>query len=230
MATVSIPCPKLPKIPSIPSIKLVGGAELRGFLDFSQGMGTDCTLTFSLLLQLSPLLASMACLLHILGAIKAAAGLAEVPPKVGDFLAALEKLAECFVMLTPPGIALTIKGILELIINFLSCLVSNLDSLLKIQLGIDVDAAAGNPVLQAQLECARNNAETAMGHLTASLSPLEPLVGMVSVVCGIAQLPIQLPDLTSLKQPKEISATIADLKAAVDGLKEAMAKVEEFIP
>ena len=62
-----------PTIPDIPAISLLGGAELRGFLDFSAGAPTDCKLTFNLLLQLAPLLASMACIFKILKAITALA-------------------------------------------------------------------------------------------------------------------------------------------------------------
>jgi hypothetical protein len=65
MTTAAVPCPELPTI-TIPEVKLLGGAELKGIVDLSLGPPTDCRLTSSLLLQLSPLLASTACLFKIL--------------------------------------------------------------------------------------------------------------------------------------------------------------------
>src|SRR5262252_7544522 len=102
--SVDIPCPKLPTI-KIPSLTLLGGAELKGLLDFSLGPPTDCRLTFSLLLQLMPLVASMACLLKLLN----------VVGKMQDFLNAatdppFNKLPE------------TAKGVLDAIVELHDCI------------------------------------------------------------------------------------------------------------
>src|ERR1041384_4177352 len=55
----TIPCVKLPPLNGIPKIPLLGGAELRGLVDLSLGPPTDCRVTFSLLLQLTPFLANL---------------------------------------------------------------------------------------------------------------------------------------------------------------------------
>jgi hypothetical protein len=145
-ATVNIPCIELPTIPEIPAISLLGGAELRGFLDFSAGAPTDCKLTFNLLLQLAPLLASMACIFKILKAITALADGIQDPKKIPSIPGAITDLAKCIPV---PGIEfyLMIKGILSLVVRFLSCFIDSLESILKFQATIDLSAADGNPVL-----------------------------------------------------------------------------------
>ena len=64
-----IPCVELKPLGDIPEIKLLGGVDLQAFVDVSAGPPTDCKLTLNLMLQLAPLLASMACLFKILDVI-----------------------------------------------------------------------------------------------------------------------------------------------------------------
>src|SRR5262245_59697332 len=121
---IEVPCVKVPRIPKIPNIDLMGMVDLKGFLDFSVGSPKDCTLSINLMLQLAPLLASMSCLLKMLAVIKALEGaVTSGMTKTGDLLDAIAKLADCFLVLAPPKIFLTIKGILELIISFFGCFI-----------------------------------------------------------------------------------------------------------
>ena len=153
------PCFTLPTI-DIPSISLLGGAELKGLADFSLGAPTDCKLTFNLLLQLAPLLASMACIFKILKAITALADGIQDPAKIPSIPGAITDLAKCIPL---PGIELylMIKGILSLLVRFLSCFIGDLESIVKFQATIDLTAADGNPVLHGWLICAQNNAKQA---------------------------------------------------------------------
>src|SRR5262249_1376796 len=134
---LEIPCPAVPKIPKIPNINILGMAELKGFLDFSVGSPRDCTLSINLLVQLAPLLASLTCLLRILAVINALKDAVESTPpfsKVGDLLSKIGDMATtCFGALIPLNIAITIKGVLELIISFLICFLEQLDSLISFQ-------------------------------------------------------------------------------------------------
>ena len=69
----------LPK-PQKLKVQLPSGGTLQAFTDVSKGIPTDCTLTFSLLLQLAPLLASMDCLLKILKLLKPLIDAVTSPP------------------------------------------------------------------------------------------------------------------------------------------------------
>ena len=230
-ATITTPCLKLPKLPEIPSITLLGGAELKGFADFSLGAPTDCKVTINLLMQLSPLLASMACLfkiLNVFGKLKDFAEAAKdpitkLPGAVPKLIQAIDDLKGCIPALAPLQFVLMIKGILNLVISFLSCFLNELDSILKFQATIDPQSAEGNPTLRATLICAQDNAKTSMDNLMLSLQPLQPILDMVGVVIGIAGLPaLKLPNFTAIANGSDQVRTINSLKQAVDSLKTAM--------
>ena len=58
-------CLNLPK-PAMPTLTLPIGGSLLGVADITRGIPTDCSMRFSLILQLAPIMASMQCLLKIL--------------------------------------------------------------------------------------------------------------------------------------------------------------------
>jgi len=230
--TVTVPCVKLPQI-DIPSISLLGGVEIKGFADFSLGTPTDCKLTFNLLLQLAPLLASMACIFKIFNVIvkledflNAATSppFNDLPGTVPAVIDAITELKKCIPI---PGIELylMITGILKLVLDFLSCFVDTLSSIVEFHASIDLNAAEGNPVLQAWLGCAQDNAKESMDNMMVSLQPLQPIMKVATMLIGLAKLPIQLPDLSNLSLDADASVTIASLKQAVDTLKSAVASI-----
>jgi hypothetical protein len=232
-ATIEIPCVEFPEVPPDLKITLPFG-ELKAYRDFAAGMPTDCNLTFNLLVQISPLLASMACLLKILnviGSLKefllAFPNIPSVPAKAAKVVEAIGEMATCLPPIMFPNLFIMIKDILLLIINFLLCLISQLESILKFQVGIDLSSAEGNPALTASLKCAQANAQTAAEHLAASIGPLKPLLDMVSMVAGIIGLNIALPPLDATFAPG------ADMAESIDKLKqgvEALKQVVEAIP
>jgi hypothetical protein len=228
-ATIEIPCVKFPEVPADLKITLPFG-ELKAFRDFAAGMPTDCNLTFNLLVQISPLLASMACLLKILKVVGAVEGLLkvvtnplELPKKAAEVLEAIADMATCLPPLMFPNLFFMIKDILLLVINFLLCLISQLESILKFQAGIDLSSAEGNPVLTASLKCAQANAQTAAEHLAASVGPMQPLLDMISMIAEIVQLPITIPPLSAMFAPG------ADMAESVDKLKQAVEQLKQVV-
>jgi hypothetical protein len=223
MAEVNLPCVQFPKLPQVPNITLPGSVELSGFLDFSAGMPTDCSVTFNLMGQLAPVLASLAPILNILGVLKALADFATNPLMKGpDLIAAIGKLSKLFLALTPAGIAITIKGVLSLIINFLSCFISQLEAAVKfqadialIQQGLGSDTS---PVLLASLSCAQANAEIVMQQTMGSLGPIAPLLSVVNIIGGIAGLTIEMPAI-DVSAGGDITGAISSLHQAIDSLK-----------
>ena len=220
---LNIECPKVPKIPKIPDINILGMANLKGFLDFSMGTPKDCTLSINLMLQLAPLLASMTCLLKMLAVLQAMKdGLTSDPP---DFLAPLPKLGElveCFAAISWPTIAITIKAVLELVINFLSCFIDQLKSLLTFQASIDLSSAEGNPVLRASLECARENAQNSIDNLMLSLEPIKPLFDMSKSLAGVVGMELELPDVTELSKASGKVEVIGDIEKVTGKLKKTI--------
>ncbi|HJQ24882.1 MAG TPA: hypothetical protein VKA60_13270 [Blastocatellia bacterium] len=232
MQELNIPCVKFPELPEIPNVQLIGGVELNGFLDFSNGMPTDCTATFSLLQQLGPALAGLAPILNILAVLKALADFATNPLFKGpDLIAAINKIAGMFIALTPAGIAITIKGVLNLIINFLSCFLSQMQAAIDFQAKIALiqaqansDPSLSSPVLLASLTCASANAEVAMQQAMGALGPIKPLLDVVNIIGGIAGLTLEMPDM-STSGGAEASHTIAKMNEVINSLKLVLANL-----
>jgi hypothetical protein len=218
---IAPPCVQLPKLPNIPKVKLPLGGELSAFADFSVATPSDCTLTFSLLVQLAPLLASISCLMKVLGVIGALKDFASNPLTKGpDLIAAIEKVAECIAAATVPAISIfaSLKGILELLVNFIGCIVDQLDSLIKFNATIDLESAKGNPILEASLKCARENAEISSAALMQSIEPIKPLLDTVNLLMGIAGLP-EIKLSVDASAGADATKMIDDLKQTIDTIK-----------
>ena len=223
--TVSIPCIPLDEI-SIPSIPFPAGAELNGIADFSAGIPSNCKVSINLLVQLGPMLASMGCILKILELLgnvveftKAAPDLPKMGEKVAAITSSFAEMSKCIPPISPVSFAFMIKGILELIINILGCLISNLDSIVDFKSSLDFTSAEGNPALTEKLECARDNADISMKNLVTSMEPIMMVLGTVGSVASMAGIPIELPDLSQIGEQSDISKS---LHLSIDALQSAI--------
>jgi len=228
-----IPCAELKTLGDIPEIKLLGGVDLQAFVDIAAGPPTDCKLTLNLMVQLAPLLASMACLFKILDVISKIKDFAEgakdldvtkLGAAVPKLIDAITKLEGCIPALQIPRLVLMLKGMLQLVVRFLSCFLTQLDSLIQFRASLDFAAADGNPVLKEALTCAQNNADAAQANLLKSLEPLKPLMDVVGMVGGVAGVSLDLPDLSSMSAPAggDLTATISSIKQAVQALQDVV--------
>src|SRR4051812_24764303 len=86
---VTIPCIELPN-PKPLKISLPFGTDLKSVIDISKGPPSDCTLIHGLMLQLTPALAGLECVLKVLAVIGA---LAKVKQPL-DILDVAKKAAE----------------------------------------------------------------------------------------------------------------------------------------
>jgi hypothetical protein len=233
---VKLPGPKPLKV-TLPS-----GGSIQAFSDMSKGIPTDCSLTFNLLGQLSPFLASIDCLLKLLGLIAplidVVKGLGPPPDpiKLGGaipkFIKAAEKLAPCLLVVTGAPLIPFIRDVLALIIKVLNCFLGQLKTIMGVMGGLSLQIAtaaqAGNTELQNILECAKENAVTSSEHLMKSIEPIGVLLELLGPVLELAGQPsIQLPqlgnqtDMDSLNQVIETMQTVvATLQTVVDALPE----------
>lgn len=191
-----VSCVTLPQLPDkLPSVELpVGGGKLSGLADFSSGSPSECTLTFSLLTQLAPLMANTASLMKILKVFKALEEFAKNPLANGpELLKSINDIKGLILSATLPayGAAKSIKQTIELIISFLECFISQLKSNLELQteLNLGLKSAQDNSVLKAHLECAQNNAKASMKTLGMSIKPLEPLIESINMIGDIVDIP-----------------------------------------
>ncbi len=213
-------CAPFPKSPPTIEIPLPFGVTLKSITDISQGVPTDCALAHSLMLQISPLLAGMTCMMRVLAVVKDLTDvITDSPPfinagAVPKFIQDATKLTECFLLLDPCQIIGMIKGIIQIILSYISCMIEAIDSILQFQVGIDLNAAEGNPVLLANLQCAQDNSATAMQGMMNAMEGIQPLIDMMNMMLEIVgESPLDLPP-TAFKTP-----TAGELAGMDDPLK-----------
>ncbi|NHZ89632.1 hypothetical protein F2P45_11495 [Massilia sp. CCM 8733] len=248
MAQVDIPVPEslrkalsapvcldlsLPK-PKKLTVTLPSGAAFSSLSNLGQNIPNDCSLTFSLMMQVMPMMASMECVLKILKLLKPLSEAVTSPPPtpklVADIGKAVADLAPCFLMLTPAGMIPFVRDVLCLILKVLSCLVAQLKNMGKVLGGLAItlkDARArGDDDLAATVECAQQNTITSMGHLMQGLGPVEAIMDLAAPfmsIAGVAE--IKLPAIGSAEDVEGMNKVVAQLdevmntiQKIVDGL------------
>lgn len=228
MATIDIPLPdeltqalsqpvcldlSLPKVGSA-SLTLPMGGTLQGMADFTRGIPTDCSMNLNLMLQLAPMMASMECLLKVLKFVGAIVGiLKNFNPltAVGDVLSAAEDLAKCLEIVVPLGpICAFVKDLLKLISTMILCVVTELESILKIlsglQLQISIAKANGNTDLLQALQCAQQNARTSADSAMQSMQPIIVLLSLAGTFIELAGAPVNIPAIPGAVPADDLAA------------------------
>jgi hypothetical protein len=225
------PCSQV-KIPTPSPLKITlpTGGTLSAFSDLSKGIPSDCSLTFSLMLQIAPFLASIECLLKLLGLIgpliefvKAVPDPIKLASTVPKFLEAAEKLMPCIAVVTGLGIIPFIKDLLCLIIKALNCFLGQMKSLLGIMggLALKLSAAqeAGDNDLIAAIQCEQDNAQALAGNMTASIEPIGVILELAGPIFGIAGMkPITLPAVGSATDLASLNTLVETLQGVVGTL------------
>ncbi len=230
MADSTIPCFDFPKAHTI-EIPLPSGINLKTLQNIANGPPTQCDLVHSLMLQLNPMLAGMACIFKILavmaGFMKVVDKVSVPPDPVGLAKAVIEDLApplkelveDCVLMLDPCKIIKMIIAILDIILAYLGCVIEAIDSILNFKVGIDLDSAQGNPVLLASLNCSDKNLDGAMTSLTQAIESIRPLIEMMNPLLGIAgQDSIEMPPTEA------VTPSLGELAG-----EDPLAKLKEFV-
>jgi len=228
-----VPCKKLPDAETI-TIPLPMGIDLKSLTDISKGPPSDCALAHSLMLQVSPMLASMSRILKMLKVFSAMKdAITDSPPffdplAIGDLITALADLSSCFLLIDPIQICKMVKGILEVILAYIGCLIDAFESIWNFQVGIDLNSAQGNPVLLNSLICAQENAETSLNSLMQSMEGVMPLIDMVNIVLEIVgEDPIELepiatPSLSDLAEGEDPLQPVKDVRDVIQAVHDAL--------
>ena len=225
-ALVEIPCIEIEKKQQL-SISLPFGGSLSSLTNIADGPPTDCALAHSLIIQIMPMMASMTCLLRVLKVVSALKGFVSNPVTgTDDLISAIDEMAECLgIVLSVPPICAMVKDILLLVISYLNCMIEAVESVLNFSVGIDLNAAQGNPALLASLECAQKNAQTSLESTMGAMAGLQPLMELVNTTLSIiGEGPITLPPM-SAETPSLSDLAGQDplepVKAVVDALQTA---------
>jgi hypothetical protein len=231
---------QLPKV-KVPTLALpLPGLEIQGIADFTRGIPTECSMNFSLLLQLAPIMANFECLfkllkfvgvaIQIIQGITSPMNIVSAIPKIVD---AAKDLAECIdmVILPPLGLLCFVKQVLELIASMLLCAVEALQSILNILAGLQIQiadaTAAGNDDLLQALTCAQENAAVAADGTMQSLQPIAVLLALAQPILGIAgqsvsvTIPPPVPS-SDLEGMQTLLQTLGTVAAAIKEIADAI--------
>jgi hypothetical protein len=206
-------------------VQLPTGGSIQAFADISKGIPTDCSMTFSLMLQIAPFLAATECLLKVLKLLKplidVIQGLPMPPVKaLQEFAKAAVDLAPCLLVPTPASIIPFIRDLLCLILKVLKCFLGQMKSLLKIMGGLSLQLTAaqqsGNNELVGIIQCAQANAQTQAAQIMNSLGPVGVLLDLAGPLFGIAGIkPIQLPALGSASDTAALNSVVQTVQSVV---------------
>ena len=203
---------------------------MSAFSDLSKGIPSDCSLTFSLMLQIAPFLASIECLLKVLGLIgpliefvKAVPDPIKLASTVPKFLKAAEAVMPCVAVVTGLGIIPFIKDLLCLIIKALNCFLGQMKTLLGIMGGLalqlTIAQAAGDTDLIDAIQCEQDNAQAMASNMTASIEPIGVVLELAGTLFGIAGMkPITLPALGSETDIASLNSLVETLQGVVGTL------------
>jgi hypothetical protein len=230
---------------TVPSVNLPIGGSLQGVADFTRGIPTDCSMNFSLIAQLAPIMASMECLLKILKFITTLLDILQgislnpvtlvgsIVSAIPKIVKAAEDLKSCLLIVVPIyGQACFVKSLLELIATMILCAVNALSSILNVLGGISIqlDAAlsAGNDDLAAALQCAQENAQTCAGATMQSMQPIIVLLDLAKPFLELAgqKVEIALPTKLDVGDLDAFNSVLGVLR----GIAEDIKKIADAIP
>jgi hypothetical protein len=225
------PCAQLKLTPSSPlKVTLPTGGTLTAFSDLSKGIPSDCSLTFSLMMQIAPFLGSIECLLKVLGLIgpliefvKAVPDPIKLASAVPKFLEAAEAVMPCVAVVTGLGILPFIKDLLCLIIKALNCFLQQMKTLLGVMSGLAIQMSAaqanGDTDLIHAIQCEQDNAQVLAGNLTASIGPIGDILKLAGTLFSIAGIPaMTLPEVGSATDLSALNGVVKALQDAVGTL------------
>ena len=221
----------LPK-PSIPTLTLPIGGQLSGMADFTRGIPTECSMNFSLVLQLAPMMASMECLLKILQFFGDLINAPSNPPQfITAFIDGLKALVTCTNMVLPTGMFCFVKDLLALIAAMLHCTIQALESVLAIlsglQIQIGIAQGAGNAAMLAALHCAQENATTAAQGTMQSMQPITTLLQLAAPFLKIANvnLSVSIPSAVpadDLEAMQSLLQTLSEVATVLQEVSDAL--------
>ncbi len=225
---------RLPK-PSLPQIRLPTGGTIKGMADITKGIPDDCSMNLNIALQLAPMMASMECLLKVLKFLGILIdGITNLSPtsipsfvvKVAD---AAVDLAPCIAMPTPVAMFPFIKDLLLMLAKMLRCAAGALLSAVEILDGLELEFATagmnGNDALQAQLECAKENADLAMEGTMVALEPVMIILDLAKPFLSIAGIDASIGPFASdgsLDGLKTMLETIETAATTLEAIAEAV--------
>ncbi|MEL7089244.1 MAG: hypothetical protein AAGL98_12525, partial [Planctomycetota bacterium] len=142
----------LPK-PNFPELRLPNGGTFKGIADTTRGIPSDCSMNISLAVQLAPMMASMECLLKVLGFLATLIDVFKklstgdpfaIPGGLLEIAEAGEDLAGCLGMVINPAIPFGqfVKDLLLMIAKMIRCMTQALGSIVEVLAGLELEISS----------------------------------------------------------------------------------------
>jgi hypothetical protein len=120
-----------------------------------------------------------------------------------------------------------VKDLLLLISTMILCVVKELDSILKIlgglQLQISIAEANGNADLLAALQCSQKNAQTSAEGAMQSMQPIIVLLSLAGTFIELAGAPVNIPAIPAAVPSDDLQA----MQTLLDDLGEVATVIKE---
>ena len=232
----------LPK-PNIPELRIPIGSGFKGIPNPALGIPTDCSMNASLALQIAPMMASMECLLKVLGFLSTLIDVFKqlstgnafaIPGGLAEIADAGLELADCLDMVLSPAIPFGqfVKDLLLMIARMIRCMTQALGSIVEVLAGLELEISSaqqeGNDALRAQLECARDIARCSADGVMQSFDPIATILALAGPFFDL------MPDAPTIELPQLASDTdLETLKTTLDTLEQTALTIEglaEAIP
>ena len=230
---------KLPQ-PEKLSLCLPFGGSFQGIVDVTKSIPDDCSLTFSIMLQLPPLMASLGCFIKLLKLAKPLMDFVQAVPSlqpqkigeaVGDLVSALEDIIGCLTSIQT-GVPKFVRDMLHMIAKLLKCIAQQIKSLAELMGGLEISIqtaqAAGNKALMDQLSCAKDNAKAQADAALGSMDMVAAVLAVAEPLLQLAGVSLSLPsigsaqDAAALEQAANamlsVGASIDQIASSLDAL------------
>jgi hypothetical protein len=217
------------------SLCLPFGGSFQSIADVSKGIPDDCEVTFSILLQLQPLMGSLGCFIKLLKLIQPLVdiitGLTKVPPDLGKvagavpaFAEAAADIASCFFAFQT-SIPKFVRDLLHMIAKLLKCIAGTIKSIAEMMSGLEISIqsaqASGNKALMDQLNCAKDNAKAQADAALGSMDMIAAVLAVAEPLLAIAGISPTLPTIGSAQDAaalEEVANTLLSVGASLDQL------------
>jgi len=228
-ASIKIPRPEKLKI------CLPFGGSMEGIVDVTKAIPDDCSLTFSLLLQLPPLMASLGCFIKVLGLIKPLIDIVKALPDptaianaLPDFLKAAEEVVACVVQIQL-GVPMFVRDMLLLIAKLLKCISQQISSIAELMGGLAISiqtaTTSNNTELLAQLQCAQDNADAQAAAALGSMDMIAAVLAIAEPLLALAGVPLSLPEIGSAQDAEALRSaanTMLSIASSLEQVAEAL--------
>jgi hypothetical protein len=225
------------QVPKPISLQLPGGASMQSFSDISKGFPTPSAMTFSLMMQMAPFLASIQPLVKVLNFVMTVQQVLSnfnplnIPGAVASIVQAADEVVKVAVSYTPAGLVPFILDLMSLILTALKGFVTEMEAVVSsIKLSsiqIQIASDAGNGELLSSLNCAQANAFVQAQALLGSLGPIGVILQLAGDFLKLLNIsPITLPtsgsignDVAALESfLEDFDTVITDVQAVVTAL------------